>query len=75
MPPRLAARSDFFPVVITFLRQLPFIGTFLSLPYIAGVSPLCPRASFILSAHLAFLPLTGRRPGRRVAHVRRLASA
>ncbi|KAF5351660.1 hypothetical protein D9756_007433 [Leucocoprinus leucothites] len=26
--------SDFFPVVITFLRQLPFIGTFLSLPYI-----------------------------------------
>ncbi|KJA27668.1 hypothetical protein HYPSUDRAFT_83392 [Hypholoma sublateritium FD-334 SS-4] len=28
--------GDFFPVVITFLRQLPFIGTFLSLPYIAG---------------------------------------
>jgi len=29
--------GDFFPVVITFLRQLPFIGTFLSLPYIRGV--------------------------------------
>ncbi|KAF8995435.1 hypothetical protein BDQ17DRAFT_1365573 [Cyathus striatus] len=28
--------TDFFPVVITFLRQLPFIGTILSLPYIAG---------------------------------------
>ena len=32
--------SDFFPVVITFLRQLPFIGTFLSLPYISGVSTI-----------------------------------
>ncbi|KAK2467826.1 hypothetical protein APHAL10511_000121 [Amanita phalloides] len=29
--------GDFFPVVITFLRQLPFIGTVLSLPYITGV--------------------------------------
>ena len=29
--------SDFFPVVITFLRQLPFIGTFLTLPYIRTV--------------------------------------
>ncbi|KAG6821049.1 hypothetical protein H0H93_007939 [Arthromyces matolae] len=28
--------GDFFPVVITFLRQLPFIGTALSLPYISG---------------------------------------
>ncbi|KAF6760066.1 hypothetical protein DFP72DRAFT_988329 [Ephemerocybe angulata] len=28
---------DFFPVVVTFLRQLPFIGTALSLPYISGV--------------------------------------
>jgi len=28
--------GDFFPVVITFLRQLPFVGTFLSLPYIQG---------------------------------------
>jgi len=26
--------GDFFPVVVTFLRQLPFIGTFLSMPYI-----------------------------------------
>ncbi|KAF8444702.1 Got1-domain-containing protein [Boletus edulis BED1] len=29
--------GDFFPVVLTFLRQLPFIGTFLSLPYIRPV--------------------------------------
>lgn len=28
---------DFFPVVITFLRQLPFVGTFLSLPYVRVV--------------------------------------
>ncbi|KAH7888618.1 vesicle transport protein [Phlebopus sp. FC_14] len=26
--------GDFFPVVVTFLRQLPFIGNLLSLPYI-----------------------------------------
>lgn len=32
--------SDFFPVILTFLRQLPFIGNFLSLPYIRGVSYL-----------------------------------
>ncbi|KAF9227277.1 Got1-domain-containing protein [Gyrodon lividus] len=29
--------GDFFPVVLTFLRQLPFIGTALSLPYIRPV--------------------------------------
>ncbi|KAF9237506.1 Got1-domain-containing protein [Melanogaster broomeanus] len=29
--------GDFFPVVLTFLRQLPFIGTLLSLPYIRPV--------------------------------------
>ncbi|KIJ49584.1 hypothetical protein M422DRAFT_27950 [Sphaerobolus stellatus SS14] len=29
--------GDFFPVILTFLRQLPVIGTFLSLPYIAPV--------------------------------------
>ncbi|EAU91323.2 golgi transporter [Coprinopsis cinerea okayama7 len=28
--------GDFFPVVVTFLRQLPFIGNILSLPYIRG---------------------------------------
>ena len=31
-------RSDFFPVILTFLRQLPFIGTFLTLPYVRDVS-------------------------------------
>ncbi|KAH0827943.1 Got1-domain-containing protein [Lanmaoa asiatica] len=29
--------GDFFPVVLTFLRQLPFVGTFLSLPYIQPI--------------------------------------
>ncbi|KAJ8518053.1 hypothetical protein ONZ45_g4817 [Pleurotus djamor] len=29
--------GDFFPVIITFLRQLPFIGNLLSLPYISGI--------------------------------------
>ncbi|KAI9569730.1 Got1-domain-containing protein [Boletus coccyginus] len=29
--------GDFFPVVLTFLRQLPLVGTFLSLPYIRPV--------------------------------------
>ncbi|KAG2150443.1 vesicle transport protein [Suillus clintonianus] len=29
--------GDFFPVVVTFLRQLPFIGNLLSLPYIRPI--------------------------------------
>ncbi|EGN91859.1 hypothetical protein SERLA73DRAFT_191923 [Serpula lacrymans var. lacrymans S7.3] len=29
--------GDFFPVILTFLRQLPFIGNLLSLPYIRQV--------------------------------------
>ncbi|CED82319.1 got1-domain-containing protein [Phaffia rhodozyma] len=29
--------GDFFPVILNFLRQLPVIGTFLSLPYIRGI--------------------------------------
>ncbi|KIJ67865.1 hypothetical protein HYDPIDRAFT_179986 [Hydnomerulius pinastri MD-312] len=29
--------GDFFPVILTFLRQLPFIGNLLSLPYIRPV--------------------------------------
>jgi len=28
--------GDFFPVIVTFLRQLPFVGTILSLPYISS---------------------------------------
>ncbi|KAH9452115.1 hypothetical protein Pst134EB_016073 [Puccinia striiformis f. sp. tritici] len=28
--------GDFFPVILSFLRQMPVIGTFLSLPYIRG---------------------------------------
>lgn len=30
--------SDFFPVILNFMRQLPVVGTFLSLPYIRGVA-------------------------------------
>lgn len=33
---------DFFPVILTFLRQLPFIGQFLNLPYIRPVRPSIP---------------------------------
>ncbi|KZO92604.1 Got1-domain-containing protein [Calocera viscosa TUFC12733] len=29
--------GDFFPVILTFLRQLPFIGNILSMPYISHV--------------------------------------
>jgi len=29
--------GDFFPVILTFLRQLPYIGNFLNLPYIRMV--------------------------------------
>jgi hypothetical protein len=32
--------GDFFPVILTFLRQLPFIGQFLNMPY---VRPLVDR--------------------------------
>ena len=31
---------DFFPVILTFLRQLPFVGQLLNLPYIRDVSLL-----------------------------------
>ena len=34
---KLMARS-FFPVILQALRQTPIIGTFLSMPYIRGVS-------------------------------------
>ncbi|EIN11721.1 Got1-domain-containing protein [Punctularia strigosozonata HHB-11173 SS5] len=30
--------GDFFPVILTFLRQLPFIGHFLTLPYVRDVA-------------------------------------
>lgn len=42
--PNRVACSDFFPVIVTFLRQLPFIGTALSLPYIRDVSFPWPAA-------------------------------
>jgi hypothetical protein len=47
------ASSDFFPVIITFLRQLPFIGTALSLPYIRVVS--IPNENTSCSKHLFYL--------------------
>jgi len=30
--------GDFFPVILTFLRQLPFIGNVLSMPYVREVA-------------------------------------
>jgi len=30
--------GDFFPVILTFLRQLPIFGTLVSLPYIGTVA-------------------------------------
>ncbi|EJT97411.1 Got1-domain-containing protein [Dacryopinax primogenitus] len=29
--------GDFFPVILTFLRQLPFIGNFLSMPFVSHI--------------------------------------
>ena len=50
--------SDFFPVVVTFLRQLPFIGTALSLPYVRDVS-LIPHliSKYSLSSSLSSLSI------------------
>jgi hypothetical protein len=44
--------SDFFPVILTFLRQLPFIGSLLQLPYIRDVGD--SFRSFILGANRRF---------------------
>ncbi|KAA1475146.1 Got1-domain-containing protein [Dentipellis sp. KUC8613] len=30
--------GDFFPVILTFLRQLPFVGQFLNMPYVRDVA-------------------------------------
>jgi hypothetical protein len=35
-----APNRDFFPVIVTFLRQLPFIGNVLTMPYIRDVCSL-----------------------------------
>ena len=39
LPPLTLLRlcRDFFPVILTFLRQLPFVGSLLQLPYIRDV--------------------------------------
>jgi len=41
-------RSSFFPVILQALRQTPIIGTFLSLPYIRGVSPGVRGVGYLL---------------------------
>lgn len=41
MENRVLIHSSFFPVVLQALRQMPVIGTFLSLPYVRGVSTSC----------------------------------
>lgn len=38
--------GDFFPVVLGFLRQLPFIGTVLRGPYIGPVHPFPAKERF-----------------------------
>jgi len=43
---------DFFPVIVTFLRQLPFIGQFLNLPFIRPVRHLP------VTSYLAYMTLT-----------------
>ena len=47
--------SDFFPVILTFLRQLPFVGTILTLPYIRDVRGVFPSLS--LTVQPADIPL------------------
>lgn len=37
---------DFFPVILTFLRQVPGVGHLLSLPYIRDVSVSLRSFSF-----------------------------
>lgn len=45
--------SDFFPVILTFLRQIPFVGTFLTLPYVRDVSSILnPWRYAILTAFI-----------------------
>lgn len=64
-------------MVVTFLRQLPFIGTVLSLPGIAGVSPHYftpyppPTPALLKYRPLAHLRLTllGCRPHRRLPYI------
>ncbi|TFY65888.1 hypothetical protein EVG20_g5201 [Dentipellis fragilis] len=57
------ACSDFFPVILTFLRQLPFVGHFLNLPYVRDVRPLSPPSLFYPSPRARPLtPPAGRGP-------------
>lgn len=51
-PPTFFGSRDFFPVIITFLRQLPFIGQFLNLPFIRPVRHLS------VASYLAYVTLT-----------------
>ena len=54
----LLACRDFFPVILTFLRQLPVIGHVLTLPYIRDVSVRSPLVTLspFLCRPLSWLP-------------------
>lgn len=45
-----AMYSDFFPVILTFLRQLPFIGQALNMPYIRDVSIYMVLLGFMVAS-------------------------
>src|SRR5258708_1423827 len=47
---------DFFPVILTFLRQLPFIGQFLNLPYVRRVRLASPPRACSLTPPRAPVP-------------------
>ena len=47
---------DFFPVILTFLRQLPVVGNILSLPYIRTVSTTLLALTHCFLTHLKLLP-------------------
>ena len=59
---------DFFPVILTFLRQLPVIGNLLQLPYIRDVS--CPACVLIRRAELVHT--IGCRSHSRLPHICRI---
>lgn len=54
--------SDFFPVILNFLRQLPFIGTFLNAPGVREVRRSCSRDLVGQVAHSRLHSITG--PGQ-----------
>ena len=59
---------SFFPVILQALRQTPVIGTFLSLPYIRGVSMIRSLISKLTSRPLTSLLVYGKVLSSRSPH-------